>query len=111
MKNIDLDWKDYIIQKSWVVQNRVNIYNLGLVRSLKFRFESGLTSKSSLTLFAFSEFHDLMLYKDMGKITRENALEQKNKKPRFKFNPGLVLISLRTTGPSVLECDKHILNL
>ena len=52
-----------------------------------------------------------MLYKDMGKITRENALEQKNKKPRFKFNPGLVLISLRTTGPSVLECDKHILNL
>lgn len=53
------------------------------------------------------QFHDLMLYKDIGKITRENALEQKNKKPRFKFNPGLVLISLRTTGPSVLECDKH----
>ena len=47
----------------------------------------------------------------MGKITRENALEQKNKKPRFKLNPELVLIGLQTTGPSVLECDKHILNL
>ena len=51
-----------------------------------------------------------MLYKDIEKITRENALEQKNiKKPRFKFNPGLVLIGLRTTGPSVQECDKHII--
>ena len=52
-----------------------------------------------------------MLYKDIEKITRENALEQKNKKPRFKLNPELVLIGLQIIGPSVLECDKHILNL
>ena len=30
---------------------------------------------------------------------RENAFEQKKKKPRLKFNPGLALIGLRTTGP------------
>jgi len=28
---------------------------------------------------------------------RENAFEQKNKKPGLKFNPGLALIGLRTT--------------
>ena len=32
-------------------------------------------------------------------IIRVNAFEQKNKKPRLKFNPGLVLIGFRTTGP------------
>ena len=84
VKNIDLDWNDYIYPKGLGCSKQG--YNPGLVRSLKFRFESGLTSKSSLTLFAFSEFHDLMLYKDIEKITRENALEQKNK------NPGLNLI-------------------
>jgi len=33
------------------------------------------------------------------KIIRENAFEQKKKKPGLKFNPGLALIGLRTTGP------------
>ena len=32
-------------------------------------------------------------------ITRENTFEQKKKKPGLKFNPGLALIGLRTTGP------------
>ena len=31
---------------------------------------------------------------------RENASEQKKKKPGLKFNPGLALIGLRTTAPS-----------
>ena len=35
------------------------------------------------------------------KIIRENAFGQKKKKPRLKFNPGLALIDLRTTGPRV----------
>ena len=30
---------------------------------------------------------------------RENAFEQKRKKPGLKFNPGLALIGLWTTGP------------
>ena len=32
-------------------------------------------------------------------IILENAFEQKKKKPGLKFNPGLELIGLRTTGP------------
>ena len=33
------------------------------------------------------------------KIVRENAFEQKKKKPGLKFNPGVALIDLRTSGP------------
>ena len=36
--------------------------------------------------------------KRIEKIVRENAFEQKKKKPRLKFNLGLMLIGLRTTG-------------
>ena len=39
--------------------------------------------------------------KKIEKIFRENASEQKKKKPRLKFNPGLALTDLRTTGPRV----------
>ena len=35
----------------------------------------------------------------MEKIIWKNAFEQKEKKPGLKFNPGLALIGLRTTGP------------
>ena len=37
------------------------------------------------------------------KIVQENAFKQKKKKPRLKFNPGLALICLQTTGPSALK--------
>ena len=37
--------------------------------------------------------------KKREKIPRENAFEQQKKKPRLKFNPGLGLIGLQTTGP------------
>jgi len=36
------------------------------------------------------------------KIIRENAFEEKKKKPGIKFNPRLVLISVQTTGPSTI---------
>ena len=39
--------------------------------------------------------------KRIQKIIRENALEQKKKKPRLKYNPGLALIGLRTTWSRV----------
>ena len=38
--------------------------------------------------------------KRIEKIIRENAFEQNKKKPGLKFNPGLALIGLRTTGPT-----------
>jgi len=37
------------------------------------------------------------------KIIRENNFEQMKMKPRLKFNPDLVLIGLRTTGPRVIN--------
>jgi len=37
--------------------------------------------------------------KRIEKIIGGNSLEQKKKKPGSKFNPGLALIGLRTTGP------------
>ena len=37
--------------------------------------------------------------KRIEKIIRENAFEQKTKNSRLKFNPGLAVIGLRTTGP------------
>jgi len=39
--------------------------------------------------------------KRIDKIIEENAFEQKNKKQGLKFNLGLALIGLRTTGPNV----------
>ena len=39
----------------------------------------------------------------MEKIILENAFEQKEKKPRLRFNPGLALIGLQTTGPMLVS--------
>ena len=35
----------------------------------------------------------------MKKIVWENAIDEKKERPGLKFNPGLVLIGLRTTQP------------
>ena len=47
----------------------------------------------------------------MEKIIQENAVKQKKKKPGLKFNPGLALIGLPTTGSgpwnSALELLAH----
>ena len=53
--------------------------------------------------------------KRIEKIIRESAFEQKKEKPRLKFNPGLALIVLRTTGPCVnnqlvVSCQIRISN-
>ena len=37
----------------------------------------------------------------MEKIIRESAFDNTKKKAGFKFNPGLVLTGVRTTGPSI----------
>ena len=41
--------------------------------------------------------------KRIEKIIQENAFEQKEKKLRLKFNPGLALIGLQTTGPRLVS--------
>jgi len=38
--------------------------------------------------------------KESGKRLSEKMLLKKEKKPRFKFNPGLAVIGFRSTGPS-----------
>ena len=42
------------------------------------------------------------MLKRVENIIRGNAVEQKKKKAGMKFNPGLALIGLRTTGPSAI---------
>ena len=39
------------------------------------------------------------MLKKTEKIIRESAFDKKKKKPGLNFNPGLVLTSVRTTGP------------
>ena len=46
----------------------------------------------------------------MEKIILENAFEQKKKKPRLKFNPGLTLIVLWTTEPGLVTTVKREVN-
>ena len=43
-------------------------------------------------------------------IIRENNFEQMIMKPRLKFNPGLALIGLRTTGPRVMYQVGSVVN-
>ena len=42
------------------------------------------------------------MLKRVENIIRGNAVDQKKKKAGLKFNPGLALIGLRTTGPSAI---------
>ena len=69
----------------------------GISAKLEFRYES-LKSRFSFILFAYN----LMIgcSKRIEQIIWENAFEQKKKKPRYKFNPGLALIGPRTAGTS-----------
>ena len=61
------------------------------------RYESS-KSKSSVILFAYN----LMIgySKKNRQIIRVSAFDKKKKKAGLKFNPGLVLTGVRTTGPS-----------
>ena len=45
--------------------------------------------------------------KRIEKINREDDVKQKKLKTGLEFNPGLVLISLRTTGPCSLRHGSH----
>ena len=42
----------------------------------------------------------------MKKIVRENAFDEKKKKPDLKSNPELALTSLQTTGPRVVFLER-----
>ena len=47
----------------------------------------------------------------MKKIVWENDFDEKKKKPDLKSNPGLALISLRTTGPRLVFLESNALFL
>ena len=48
--------------------------------------------------------------KSIDKIIRENAFDQKKKKPELKFNLGLALIGLRITRPCTLTNMNHTIH-
>ena len=55
--------------------------------------------KRQIQFYSFClEFGDLMLLKESRKLSRKMLLN-KSKKTALKFNPGLALINLQTTGP------------
>ena len=56
----------------------------------EFRYESLKSKLATLKLATL---------KGIEKIVRENAFDEKKKRPGFKFNSGLALIGLRTSGP------------
>ena len=61
--------------------------------------------KKQITAALFFFVYNLMIgcsKKNRENYHPENAFEQKRKKPRLKFNPGLAVISLWTTGPRLL---------
>ena len=41
----------------------------------------------------------MVTLKRIEKIVQENAFDEKKKRPGLKFNPGMALIGLQTTGP------------
>jgi len=45
------------------------------------------------------------MLKKIEKIIRESAFDKKKKKSGLKFNPGLALTCVRTTGPRCFPCD------
>ena len=46
--------------------------------------------------------------KNIEKIIRESAFDIKKKKPGLKFNPGLALTSVGTTGPSIITVISYV---
>ena len=82
--------------RSWVRVTK------GYIISAKFelRYES-LKSKFSLILFAYN----LMIGypKKTRETIPESAFDKKKKKPGLKFNPGLALTGVRTTGSQALN--------
>ena len=67
------------------------------MRNMNSDIKAALKSKFNFILFVYNFF------KRKGKIVWENACEEKKKRPGSKFNSGLALICLRTTGPWILD--------
>ena len=79
--------------------------------SVKFDFwpESLKKKKFCLTLF-LSTIWLLDALKRTRKLFWKRLLNRQTKKPGFKFNPGLVLISLQTTGPWVVRSTERVIH-
>ena len=53
------------------------------------------------------QFGDWISLKRIEKIIRKSAFDKKIKKPRLKFNPGLALTGVRTTGPRMQKVSRN----
>ena len=85
------DFNQGQVVQSWVKITRVS-------SKFEFRYEN-LKSKIQFNSFC-QQFDDCVAtLKRIEKIVQENAFDEKKKRPRLKFNPGIALIGLRTTGP------------
>ena len=86
-----------IMIQGWVVQSWVNITRV----STRFEFwYKSLKSKLIIHLNSFcQQVDDWMVLKLTEKIIRENAFEQKKKKPGLSLTLGYELIGLQTTRP------------
>ena len=49
------------------------------------------------------------LKRNIEKTILESAFDKKKKKPGLKFNPGLALTGVRTTGPRALKPRKYVI--
>ena len=76
-----------------------------LISEFKFRTNPGLyeSLKSKFSLILFGCNLMIRYSKKIEKIIRESAFDNKKKKIRLKFNPGLALTGVRTTGPWSLK--------
>ena len=64
--------------------------------------------KANSVLFLMPTIWWLDALKRIEKIIQENAFEQKKEKPGSKFNPGLALIGLQTTGPWLVALRRKL---
>ena len=72
-------------------------------RFLRFFFTNGPVT--FINLRAVSWEVKLNTLNKIGKIFRENAFDEKKKRPGLKFNPGVALTGLRTTRPRSLSVN------
>ena len=61
-------------------------------------------------LFSLPTIWWLNTQKILQKIFWDSAFDKKKKKPRLKFNPGLALTDVRTTGPRLLVFSSKGIN-
>ena len=84
---------------SWKYPGTSIAYSQGRVGQSRVSAKIWKLKKANSFLFFLSTIWWFDALKRIEKIIRKNAFEQNKKKPGLKFNPGLALVGLGTTGP------------